>query len=132
MKLMNKNIALAAIILSTVVNTGCTSIQKKYEVSGQSISVERKSTNRAYVDQLEVKDINGEASISGQVIWHTSVRGPLEGNFYIDLVDSDGKTIKAIEKSFSRSALNKRQSAFTHDLGVLPKSVTKLVISYGD
>lgn len=132
MKLMNKSVALVAIILSTAVNTGCMTIQKKYEVSGQSISVERKSTNRAYVDQLEIKEVNGKASISGQVIWHTSVRGPLEGNFYIDLVDSDGKTVKTIKKGFSRSVINKRQSAFSHDLGVLPTSVTKMVISYGD
>jgi len=131
MNFINKYFALPAIILSTVVNTACTSIKKEYVLSGQVISVERKSTNKAYVDQLELKEVNGETSISGQVIWHTSMRGPSEGNFYFDLVDSDGKTIKTIVKGFSRSVVNKRQSAFTQDLGVLPSSVTKLVVSYG-
>ena len=54
MRFMNKpidrSLAIVAILLSTAFSTGCTSIQKKYEVSGTSISVERKSTNRAYVD----------------------------------------------------------------------------------
>jgi len=132
MRFLNKSVALAAIILSTAVNTGCTSIQKKYEVSGKSISIERKATNRAYVDQLSLKEADGKASMSGQVIWHTSVRGPLEGNFYVDVVDSNNETIKTIEKGFSRLIATKRQSAFTIDLGTLPGPVVKLVISYGD
>ena len=132
MKFMNKSVAMAAIIFSTAVSTGCMSIQKKYEVSGTSISVERKSTNRAYVDQLEVKDVNGQASISGQVIWQSSTRGPLLGKFYVDMVDEDGKTINTLEKEYSRPGQTTRQTTFNLDLGALPKSTTKLVISYGD
>jgi len=132
MKFMNKSVAMATIILSTAFNTGCMSIQKKYEVSGQSISVERKSTKRAYVDQLEVKDVNGQASISGKVIWQSSTRGPLTGKFYVHMIDDDGKTINTLEKEYSRPGHTTRQTAFNLDLGILPKSTTKLVISYGD
>lgn len=106
--------------------------QKKYEVSGQSISVERKSTNRAYVDQLEVKDVDGQVSISGQVIWQSSTRGSLNGKFYVDMIDDDGKAINTLEKEYSRPGLTTRQTAFNLDLGALPKATTKLIISYGD
>ena len=131
MKFINNSVALAAIILSTAVNTGCTTIEKKYKVNGNSISVERITTNRAHVEQLDVKEANGQTSISGQVILHTSARGPLQGYFYVDLIDSNSKTIKTVEESFSRSAVNIRQSAFTIDLGALPDTATKLVVSYG-
>ena len=132
MKLINKSVVLAAVILTTVVNTGCTSMQERYEVSGKNITVERKSTNRAYIDQVKLTDDNGESTLSGSVTWQTSTRGVLSGKFYIDLIDNHNNIVKKIEKEHNRPSPAIRQVSFELELGDLPDSVSKIAISYGD
>ena len=132
MKYLNKSALLSAVILSSVITSGCTATQQKYAINGQQITVERKATNRAYVDQVKLIEQGSSTSVTGVATIQTSTRGSTTGNLYVDLIGFNNEVIRQVSEPYNRSARSKRQFTFSVDLGNVPKNVHKVVVYYAD
>lgn len=129
MKLTNK-IVHGCIVLVVFLTVGCATNSEKNFLTENNISVERVNSKLAHVERVKVSKTIDGILIYGVLKRHDQPRRSIPGHVDIEVLDSNGQSLRVISKSYSRIPLNKNQSNFSVVLKAVPEKGSIIRVSH--
>jgi len=103
-------------------------------LKNNTVTVEQNASTKAKVTDIKIEQKDNIATISGKVELvsksNLSSHRALPGHVDISIVDSEGNIKKLASVQYKKISIKSRYAKFSYDLGSVPKSGSKLIISH--